>query len=200
MAYIFSGIPFMKHLMSYWYHFAIMFEAVFILTAVDTGTRVGRFFLQEMVGKGCRKFQEKRWIPGIVLTSLLFTLSWGYLVYTGDISTIWPLFGMSNQLLASCGLIIGTTMIIRMNKLKFAWITGVPGLFMTVVTLVGGYQNIVYNYLPKEKYLLSTLSIVVILLMMFVVTEAFIRWAELISIRIPVRDDYGNEVLALAEE
>ena len=86
MAYIFSSIPFMDHLMAYWYHFAIMFEAVFILTAVDTGTRVGRFFLQEMIGKFIPKFQERRWIPGILITSFLFVLSWGYLVYTGDIS------------------------------------------------------------------------------------------------------------------
>src|SRR5665811_1904355 len=111
MAYIFDGIPVLKGLMAYWYHFAIMLEAVFILTAVDTGTRVGRFFLQEMVGAFIPKFAEKRWIPGIVITSAVFTFFWGYLVYTGDISTIWPLFGMSNQLLASSALIIGTTMI-----------------------------------------------------------------------------------------
>ena len=142
MAYIFSSIPFMKDLMAYWYHFAIMFEAVFILTAVDTGTRVGRFFLQEMIGKFIPKFPERRWIPGIVITSFLFMFSWGYLVYTGDISTIWPLFGMSNQLLASSGLIIGTTMIIRMNKAKYAWITAVPGIFMAFITMWAGYENV----------------------------------------------------------
>ena len=91
MAYIFSSVRFMKGLMGYWYHFAIMFEAVFILTAVDTGTRVGRFLLQEMIGKAFPKFLEKKWMPGIFISSFLFTLSWGYLVYTGNISTIWPL-------------------------------------------------------------------------------------------------------------
>ena len=141
--------------MAYWYHFAIMFEAVFILTAVDTGTRVGRFFLQEMIGAIHSQVLEKRWLPGIIITSVIFTFSWGYLVYTGDISTIWPLFGMSNQLLASSGLIIGTTMIIRMNKAKYAWITAVPGLFMTFVTMFAGYLNVVYNFLPKQLYLLT---------------------------------------------
>ncbi len=81
MAYIFSAVPFLKGLMAYWYHFAIMFEAVFILTAVDTGTRVGRFFLQEMVGKLIPKFLEKQWMPGIIITSFVFTSAWGYLVY-----------------------------------------------------------------------------------------------------------------------
>ena len=119
MAYIFSAVPFMKGLMGYWYHFAIMFEAVFILTAVDTGTRVGRFFLQEMIGAFIPKFDDKRWWPGVIITSAIFTGCWGYLVYTGDISTIWPLFGMSNQLLAASGLIIGTTMLIRMNKAQY---------------------------------------------------------------------------------
>ena len=74
-----------------------MFEAVFILTAVDTGTRVGRFFLQEMIGLAIPKFQEKHWWPGIISTSFIFTFAWGYLVYTGDISTIWPLFGMASS-------------------------------------------------------------------------------------------------------
>ena len=140
MAYIFSSVPFMKGLMAYWYHYAIMFEAVFILTAVDAGARVGRFFLQEMLGHLIPKFQEKMWWPGIIITSFLFTGSWGYLVYTGSISTIWPLFGMSNQLLAASGLIIGTTMILRMNKAKYAWITAVPGIFMVFVTMIAGYQ------------------------------------------------------------
>jgi carbon starvation protein len=123
MAYIFSSIPFMKHLASYWYHFAIMFEAVFILTAVDTGTRVGRYMLQEMLGHVWPKMNEKKWMPGIIVTSFLFTGAWGYLVYTGDITTIWPLFGMSNQLLATCALIVGTTMLIRMGKARYAWVT-----------------------------------------------------------------------------
>ncbi|MFH1035878.1 MAG: carbon starvation protein A [Pseudomonadota bacterium] len=200
MAYIFSSVPFMKHLMSYWYHFAIMFEAVFILTAVDTGTRVGRFFLQEMIGAVVPKFNEKRWWPGIITTSAIFTAAWGYLVYTGDITTIWPLFGMSNQLLASSGLIIGTTMIIRMNKAKYAWLTAVPGIALAIITMVAGYQNVVNNYLPAGKYLLVTLSVIIMCLMVIVFIGAFQRWAQLLKVPQTVADPYGEPVLVVVPE
>jgi len=200
MAYIFSSVPFMKGLMAYWYHFAIMFEAVFILTAVDTGTRVGRFFLQEMMGRVIPKFEEKRWWPGIIITSALFTGAWGYLVYTGDITTIWPLFGMSNQLLAASGLIIGTTMILRMNKAKYAWITAVPGIFMVFVTMIAGYESIVGNYLPKQLYLLTVMAIIVMALMAIVIVGAIRKWYELLQIKTPVTDKYGEQVLAIVEE
>ncbi|AFM23910.1 carbon starvation CstA family protein [Desulfomonile tiedjei] len=197
MAYIFSSIPYMQGLMGYWYHFAIMFEAVFILTAVDTGTRVGRYLLQEMIGKVIPKFQEKKWIPGIIATSFLFTFAWGYLVYTGDISTIWPLFGMSNQLLATCGLIVGTTMIITMGRKKYAWITAAPGLFMVPVTMTAGYLNIVDNFLPKGLWLLVTLSVILMVLMGLVFIEAFKKWYDLLSIETP---SIGAEEAGLAEE
>ncbi len=202
MAYIFSSVPFMKGLMGYWYHFAIMFEAVFILTAVDTGTRVGRFFLQEMIGAFVPKFDDKRWWPGVIITSALFTGAWGYLVYTGDISTIWPLFGMSNQLLASSGLIIGTTMLIRMNKAKYAWLTAVPGLAMACITMYAGYLQVTGVYLKpgKENYLLATLAIVIMSLMVVVFIGAFRRWNELLSIKTTQPDAYGETVVALAEE
>ncbi len=179
MAYIFGSVPIFKGLMAYWYHFAIMFEAVFILTAVDTGTRVGRYLLQEMIGRVIPKFSEKKWTPGIIITSFLFTFSWGYLVYTGDISTIWPLFGMSNQLLATCALIVGTAMIMRMGKKRYAWVTAVPGLFMIPVVMSAGYLNIVNNYLPKGLYLLVVLSVILMLLMTEVFVEAFRRWYQL---------------------
>jgi carbon starvation protein len=200
MAQIFAAIPIMKSLVAYWYHFAIMFEAVFILTAVDTGTRVGRFFLQEMIGAVVPKFDDKRWWPGVIITSALFTASWGYLVYTGDISTIWPLFGMSNQLLASCALIIGTTMIIRMNKAKYAWITAVPGIAMAFITMYAGYLNIFNNYLPGGKYLLAGLGGLVMVLMVIVFVGAIRRWMELLSIKTTQKDEYGDTVVALAEE
>ncbi len=200
MAHIFSSIPFMGHLMSYWYHFAIMFEAVFILTAVDTGTRVGRFFLQEMIGQVIPKFNDKHWWPGIISTSALFTAAWGYLVYTGDISSIWPLFGMSNQLLASSGLIIGTTMLIRLGKAKYAWCTAVPGIFMAFITLWAGYLQITGIYLPAKQYLLATLGIIIVSLMIVVFIGAFTRWRELLSIKGTVTDEYGESVVAMAEE
>ncbi|MGJ3523060.1 carbon starvation CstA family protein [Nitratidesulfovibrio sp. D1] len=200
MAHIFSSIPFMEHLMSYWYHFAIMFEAVFILTAVDTGTRVGRFFLQEMIGTVIPRFAEKRWMPGILITSGLFTASWGYLVYTGDISTIWPLFGMSNQLLAAVGLLIGTTMIIRMNKARYAWMTAVPGLSMVGITFWAGYLNVMNNYLPKGLYLLATLAIIVMCLMAVVIVGTVKRWMQLLAIQQTVTDEDGDEVLEVVTE
>jgi len=195
MAYIFAKVPLMQHLAGYWYHFAIMFEAVFILTAVDTGTRVGRYMLQEMLGKVFPKLEEKKWMPGIILTSLLFTGAWGYLVYTGDISTIWPLFGMSNQLLATCALIVGTTMLIRIGKARYAWVTAVPGIFMIPVVMSAGYLNVKTNYLPKGLYLLAVMSIVLMVLMTVVFIEAFWKWYELLQVKRKVRDRHGEFVL-----
>ncbi|MDO9631929.1 MAG: carbon starvation CstA 5TM domain-containing protein, partial [Humidesulfovibrio sp.] len=189
-------------LMGYWYHFAIMFEAVFILTAVDTGTRVGRFFLQEMLAHIHPKFDDKRWWPGVIITSGIFTASWGYLVYTGDIRSIWPLFGMSNQLLASSGLIIATTMLIRMNKAKYAWLTAVPGLIMAFITMYAGYLQLTNGYLKpgKENYLLATLAVIIMILMIIVFAGAFMRWRELLAIQTTQKDEYGETVVALAEE
>ena len=200
MAQIFGSIPLMQHLVAYWYHFAIMFEAVFILTAIDAGTRVGRFFLQEMIGTVIPKFNDKRWWPGITITSFMFTFFWGYLLYTGDISTIWPLFGMSNQLLASVGLIIGTVMIIRLGKAKYAWITAVPGVALTCVTMWAGYLSIVDNFLPKKLYLLATLAIIVMSLMTVVIVGAVRRVAKLLQVQKTVPDQYGEPVLEVVQE
>jgi len=200
MAYIFSAVPFMKGLASYWYHFAIMFEAVFILTAVDTGTRVGRYMLQEMLGKVVPKLDEKKWMPGIILTSFLFTGAWGYLVYTGDIASIWPLFGMSNQLLATSALIICTTMLIRMGKARYAWVSAVPGIFMIPVTMTAGYLNVTTNYLPKGDWLKVVLSVTLMILMALVFIEAFRKWFQLLQVKELVKDKYGEPVLAEVEE
>jgi carbon starvation protein len=176
MAYIFSSVSFMKGLMAYWYHFAIMFEAVFILTAVDTGTRVGRYLLQEIIARVIPAFSaEKRSIPVIVFTSALFTFIWGYLVYTGNIATIWPLFGMSNQLLAACALIVGTTMIMGMGKMKYSWITAVPGILMLPVTMTAGYYLIKGNY-NQGNYLLVGLAASLMILMAIVFILAFRKW------------------------
>ncbi|MFA6101532.1 MAG: carbon starvation protein A [Victivallaceae bacterium] len=175
MAYIFSSLPYMDKLMSYWYHYAIMFEALFVLTAVDAGTRAGRFLLQELFGKFDRRFLNPRWTPGIVVTGAVFTFSWGYLVYTGNIATIWPLLGMSNQLLAACALFIVSVMLLAMGKKKYVWITAAPAFFLVIVTFCAGYLNITQNYLPKGKYLLVTLSILVMCLMAVVFVIAFKR-------------------------
>ena len=177
-----------------------MFEAVFILTAVDAGTRVGRFFLQEMMGKVWPKFADKEWRPGILITSVIFTGSWGYLVYSGDIGSIWPLFGICNQLLASVTLLIGTTVILRLNKTKYAPITGVPGILMTIITFWAGIWLVVNQYLPAGQYLLATLSVLVMCLMLFVIVGTLRRWLALINIKTTVKDSYGVEVKALVNE
>ncbi|MBK6334542.1 MAG: carbon starvation protein A [Betaproteobacteria bacterium] len=200
MAYIFSSVPFMDGMMAYWYHFAIMFEAVFILTAVDAGTRVGRYLLQEMLGRVYPRFADNHWTPGVVVTSALFTGAWGYLVYTGDIATIWPLFGMANQLLASCALIVGTTMLIRLGKARYAWVTAVPALLVFPIVMWAGYLNVTTNFMPKNLYLLATLSVVLMVLITIVFVAAFRRWHSLLKIERSVTDNYGDKVLALASD
>ena len=201
MAYIFSRIPWMEELMAYWYHFAIMFEAVFILTAVDAGTRVGRFFLQEMIGRYIApKFNDKHWVPGIIITSLIFTGTWGYLVYSGDIASIWPLFGISNQLLASVTLLIGTTVLLRLNKTRYAWMTGVPGILMTCITMWAGIWLVIYQYLPAGQRLLAVLSCLVMLLMGIVMIGTLRRWMVLLNMHTLVKDPYGVPVKEIVEE
>lgn len=200
MAHIFSQIPFMQHLMAYWYHFAIMFEAVFILSAVDAGTRVGRFFLQEMLGKISPRWGDKNWWPSVIVTSFIFTGAWGYLVYSGDISNIWPLFGISNQLLASVTLLIGTTVLLRMNKAKYAFMTGIPGLFMTFITFWAGIWLILYQYIPNGKYLLVFLSLLVMVMMLFVILGTLRRWRVLLKENTVTKDSYGDEFKEIIPE
>jgi carbon starvation protein len=200
MSSIFSQIPYMSGLVSYWYHFSIMFEAVFIITAVDTGTRVGRFFLQEGLSRFHPKFADKGWWPGIIGTSLVFTCAWGYLVVTGDIFTIWPLFGMSNQLLASCALIICTSMLIRLKRLRYAWCTAVPGFFMAGITLWAGYIQIFRQSIPNGNYVLAVLGIVIVVLMISVIVATVIRWVGLLRTKGGFVDHFGDQVLALTED
>lgn len=149
MAYIFSSIPGMNHLMSYWYHFAIMFEALFILTTIDAGTRVARFLLQEALGKRIKPFQRTDWLPGNLFASGLVVFAWAYFIYTGSVSTIWPMFGTANQLLATIALAIGTSFIINRGRIKYAWITILPMLFVGVTTITAALLNIKNIYLPQ---------------------------------------------------
>jgi len=143
MASILGGIPGMKGLMAYWYNFALMFEALFILTTIDTGTRVARFLIQEFGGYVYKPLNQRNWKPGIVGSSALVVLAWSYLIFSGNISTIWPMFGISNQLLSAIALGVGTTWIIRQGKLKYAWVTFVPMAFLTVTTLTASYEQYV---------------------------------------------------------
>ena len=176
MAYIFAKLPGLGHLMSFWYHFCIMFEALFILTTIDAGTRVGRYLIQELGGMVYKPLLNPHWMPGMIGASALMSFTWGYLVYGGSISTIWPLFGVANQLLASMTLAIGTTMLFRMGKSRYAWTTIIPMCFLTVTTVAAGYLNITTNYLPQDKYLLAGASAIMMVLVVFVISDAVRTW------------------------
>jgi carbon starvation protein len=149
MAQIFSSILGLKHLMSYWYHFAIMFEALFILTTVDAGTRIARFILQESLGKIYKPFARINWVPGNLIASAIVVICWGYFIYTGSVSAIWPMFGTANQLLATIALTIGTSYLINRGKIRYIWVTLLPMIFVGITTFTAGILNITGVYLPQ---------------------------------------------------
>lgn len=192
MAYVFSSIPGMKYLMSYWYHFAIMFEALFILTTIDAGTRIGRFLLQEALGKVYKPFQQTNWLPGNLITSALIVFAWGYFIYTGTVSTIWPMFGTANQLLATIALAIGTSFIINRGRKKYAWVTILPMIFVGVTTITAAYLNIKNIYIPQTGEpttmvpglinLILTLSILICVFVLFY--NAVPKWIKAFQNRI----------------
>jgi carbon starvation protein len=189
MAQIFRGLPGMARLMGYWYHYAIMFEALFILTTVDTGTRVARYVLQELVGKVYKPFGNNAWLPGNVVATTLVVSGWGFMIYTGNISTIWPLFGTGNQLLATIALAVSTTFLINMGKAKYAWITFVPMCFVGVTTLSAGVLSIRNIFWPLRLkpgqlfagYLDTTLMIVFIVGVVLVLIDAVRRWIMVLN-------------------
>ena len=172
MAHIFANVgEGLRHTMKYWFQFIIMFEALFILTTIDAGTRVARYILQDILGYAYKPFNKKDWIPGSILTSALVSLCWGYMLYTGDISSIWPMFGATNQTLASLALAIGTTIILRISaKKSYALITFIPCVFVTITTFAAGIMN-VQTYLAKNQMLNAWLSIGIILLVVIIMVE-----------------------------
>src|SRR5438128_2602595 len=140
MASIFSALPGMTGLMAYWYQFALLFEALFILTTIDAGTRVARYLVQELGGTVYAPLRTVNWMPGGIGASLLVVGSWGYLLATGSVSTIWPMFGAANQLLGMLALCVGTTVLIKMGKSQYLWVTALPMVFVGVITLTGCYE------------------------------------------------------------
>jgi carbon starvation protein len=151
MAQIFRGIPGMDKLIGYWYHYAIMFEALFILTTVDAGTRVARYVLHELLGKVYKPLGNQKSILAGVPIAAVVVLSWGYLIYTGNISTIWPLFGAGNQLLATIALAVSTVFLVNMGKAKYAWLTAIPALLIGVTTITAGVLSIRDIFWPLTK-------------------------------------------------
>ncbi len=151
MAYIFSEMIGGKAMMAFWYHFAILFEALFILTAVDAGTRVGRFMLQDLIGTLVPPFRK---VPGVIssiIATLLCVGAWGYFLYQGvvdplgGINTLWPLFGISNQMLAAVALMLATVVLFKMKRERFAWVTAVPTTWLLICTLTAGYQKLFHE-------------------------------------------------------
>ena len=203
MAQIFRGLPGMATLMGYWYHYAIMFEALFILTTVDTGTRVARYVLHELLGKVYKPFGDQKWWPGTLVATTLVVLGWGYLIYTGNISTIWPLFGTGNQLLATIALAVSTTFIINMGKVKYAVYTLVPMIFVGITTLSAGVLSIKNILWPLtmnpntalQGYLDSILMFIFIIGVILVVFDAIRRWIKTLRGDPIPREAFGPPVI-----
>ena len=207
MAQIFKGLPGMATLMGYWYHYAIMFEALFILTTVDTGTRVARYVLQELMGKVYKPFGNSAWLPGNLMTSFFVVLGWGYLIYTGNISTIWPLFGTGNQLLATIALAVTTTFLINMGKARYAWITFLPMCFVGTTTLTAGVLSIKRIFWPLTAnpatrftgYLDSVLMSIFIVGVVLVVFDAVRRWIATLTGTPAPKEAFGTPLTDAGE-
>ena len=142
MTKVFSSLPFMSKIAAIWYHFAIMFEALFILTTIDAGTRVSRFLVQESLKIFNPSWGDYQNMFSNIVGSLIVVSSWGYLIYYGNVATIWPMFGVANQLLSAIALAIGSTILIKMCKAKYLWVSVVPMFFMFTVTITCALEQV----------------------------------------------------------
>ena len=184
IAKIFDGIPGLRGLMKYWYHFAIMFEALFILTTIDTGTRVARFLVGEFGGRFYSKLEEPNWLPGSVVTSSLVVAAWAAFIWSGSISTIWPMFGIANQLLAAVALCVATTILINSGKAKYSWVTLLPLSFVATTTLVAGWESITDIFWPLSQkpetavqgYINTFLTATIMTAAVIILVDSIRRW------------------------
>jgi carbon starvation protein len=184
IAKIFAGIPGLGGLMKYWYHFAIMFEALFILTTIDTGTRVARFLVGEFGGRFYRRLDEPNWVPGSIVTSALVVSAWAAFIWSGSISTIWPMFGIANQLLAAVALCVATTILINSGKSRYAWVTIVPLSFVGSTTLVAGWKSITDIFWPLSQkpetsiqgYINMSLTAIIMVAALVIMIDSISRW------------------------
>jgi carbon starvation protein len=189
IARIFEAIPGFGGLMKYWYHFAIMFEALFILTTIDTGTRVARFMVGEFLGRVYKPMERPDWMPGAVITSALVVVGWVYFIRTGSVSTIWPMFGIANQLLAAIALCVGTTVIINSGRAKYAWVTILPLSFVATTTLIAGWRSIFDNFLKDtlkpetavRGYTNVALTAIMMSCVLIVLVDSILKWRRTIK-------------------
>lgn len=184
MTYIFTGVPWFADMSSYFYQFVIMFEAVFILTAIDAGTRVARYLIQDFFGEVYKPLKKTDWMPGTLFASALACFMWGYLLYSGDISSVWALFGVSNQLMASIGLVCGATIILKIADRRIYVLTCIiPLAYLYVTVNVAGIWMVKNVYWNSEaggySVLNGVLSIVMLILGLIIVLTAIRKWKDL---------------------
>ena len=198
MTQIFGGLPGMRSLMAYWYHFAIMFEAVFILTTIDSGTRIGRFMLQEFGGRLWTPLRETNWAPGAYGTTIVIVLGWAYFIWTGNINAIWPMFGVANQLLASVAMAVGTTILINVGRARYAWVTFLPLCWVAMTTLTAGYMSVRDNFWPMaigsdpalhvQGYVNTICTVIMMVCAVVILAATTRRSLQVLTGRIPAID------------
>ncbi|MFI5461100.1 MAG: carbon starvation CstA family protein, partial [Isosphaerales bacterium] len=168
-----------------WYHFAIMFEALFILTTIDAGTRIARFLVQEFLGKLWKPLGDLNWLPASLLATGLVVFGWGYFIYTGSVETIWPMFGMANQLLAVIALAVVTTVLVNSGRARFAPVTLLPMLFVATTTtttacyeITGKFWKMVNGEAVVRGWLNIGLTVMLLACVLVILVSAVGRWVS----------------------